>query len=45
VRPSGLIAIDNALWHGDVTNPLKQDEDTLAIRAFNEPVSREGRLW
>ena len=45
MRPSGLIAIDNALWHGDVTNPAKQDENTLAIRAFNEPVSRDGRVW
>jgi predicted O-methyltransferase YrrM len=45
VRPGGLIAIDNVLWHGDVVNPAKQDEDTQAIRAFNERVSRDDRVW
>jgi predicted O-methyltransferase YrrM len=45
VRPGGLIAIDNVLWHGDVINPAKQDEDTLEIRAFNERVSRDDRVW
>jgi len=45
VRPGGLIAIDNVLWHGDVINPAKQDEDTQAIRAFNERVSADDRVW
>ena len=45
VRPGGLIAIDNVLWHGDVINPAKQDEDTQAIRAFNERVSADNRVW
>jgi predicted O-methyltransferase YrrM len=45
LRPGGLIAIDNVLWHGDVVNPAKQDEDTQAIRAFNERVSRDDRVW
>ena len=45
IRPGGLIAIDNVLWHGDVVNPAKQDEDTQAIRAFNERVSRDDRVW
>jgi len=45
VRPGGLIAIDNVLWHGDVVNPAKQDEDTQAIRAFNERVSHDDRVW
>jgi predicted O-methyltransferase YrrM len=45
VRPGGLIAIDNVLWHGDVINPAKQDEDTVEIRAFNERVSQDDRVW
>jgi caffeoyl-CoA O-methyltransferase len=35
VRPGGLIAIDNVLWHGQVIDPAVNDEDTVAIRAFN----------
>src|SRR5437660_6229449 len=45
VRPGGLIAIDNVLWHGDVIDPAKQDPDTRAIREFNERVSRDDRVW
>ena len=45
IRPGGLIAIDNVLWHGDVINPAKQDEDTQEIRAFNERLSRDDRVW
>jgi predicted O-methyltransferase YrrM len=45
VRAGGLIAIDNVLWHGDVIDPAKQDADTRAIRAFNERLSRDDRVW
>ena len=45
IRPGGLIAIDNVLWHGDVIRLAKQDEDTREIRAFNERVSRDDRVW
>jgi predicted O-methyltransferase YrrM len=45
IRPGGLIAIDNVLWHGDVINPEKKDEDTQAIRAFNKQVSQDARVW
>src|SRR2546426_3758772 len=45
VRLGGLIAIDNVLWHGFVIDPAMQDEDTQAIRAFNEHVSRDDRVW
>src|SRR5437899_717009 len=31
IRPGGLIAIDNVLWHGDVIRLEKQDEDTREI--------------
>src|SRR5262245_7391454 len=45
VRPGGLIAIDNVLWHGNVIDRAKQDADTQAIRAFNDLVSRDDRVW
>src|SRR6266700_5206013 len=45
VRPGGLIAIDNVLWHGQVIDPANQDEDTLAIRRFNLLVSEDERVW
>jgi len=35
VRPGGLIAVDNVLWHGRVIDPAVNDEDTVAMRAFN----------
>jgi predicted O-methyltransferase YrrM len=45
VRPGGLIAVDNVLWHGDVLDPSKQDEDTRAIRAFNQQLHEDQRVW
>ena len=45
VRPGGLIAVDNVLWHGSVIDPAKQDEDTLEIRRFNLLVSEDERVW
>src|SRR5205809_1964438 len=45
LRPGGLIAIDNVLWHGSVIDPAKQDEDTVAIREFNLLVSEDERVW
>lgn len=36
VRPGGLIMIDNTLWDGKVVDSAEYDEDTEAIRAFND---------
>lgn len=44
LRPGGVIAIDNALWGGAVANLAKNSEDTLAIRALNEKISRDPRV-
>jgi len=38
VRPGGLVMIDNTLWDGKVLDGDIADEDTEAIRAFNEYV-------
>jgi predicted O-methyltransferase YrrM len=44
VRPGGLIAIDNVLWHGRVIDPSATDADTEAIRAFNAKLAKDERV-
>lgn len=44
LRPGGVIAIDNALWGGSVADPARNGEDTKAIRALNEKISRDPRV-
>jgi predicted O-methyltransferase YrrM len=45
VRPGGLIAVDNVLWYARVIDPKVQDADTRAIRAFNEKLHHDDRIW
>lgn len=45
LRPGGLIAVDNVLWHGKVLDESVQDADTRAIRALNEKLHRDERVW
>jgi predicted O-methyltransferase YrrM len=45
VRPGGLIAIDNVLWSGKVLDESVQDKDTVALRAFNEKLHADERVW
>jgi caffeoyl-CoA O-methyltransferase len=44
VRAGGLIAIDNVLWHGDVTDSARTDAETEAIRAFNRKLQADERV-
>jgi predicted O-methyltransferase YrrM len=44
LRPGGLISVDNVLWDGKVADPANQEEDTVAIRAFNEHVCKDKRV-
>jgi caffeoyl-CoA O-methyltransferase len=44
LRTGGLLAVDNVLWSGDIVNPEKKDENTLALRAFNEHVAADRRV-
>ena len=44
VRPGGLIAIDNVLWHGDLTDASKTDAETEAVRAFNRKLQTDERV-
>ena len=45
LRTGGLIAVDNVLWHGKVVDQSAQDADTRAIRALNEKLHRDERVW
>lgn len=44
IRPGGLILVDNVLWNGAVIDDRRQDENAVAIRAFNEAVARDDRF-
>lgn len=32
LRPGGVVAIDNALWHDKVADPTQRDAETVAVR-------------
>ena len=44
VRTGGLIAVDNTLWNGWVAEASHDEDDTRAIRAFNDKVHRDERV-
>ncbi len=45
VRPGGLIAVDNVLWYKQVAYPESQDNITQVIRAFNQKLHRDERVF
>jgi caffeoyl-CoA O-methyltransferase len=44
LRPNGVILVDNTLWGGAVTDPKATDDNTKAIRAFNDAVAADDRV-
>jgi caffeoyl-CoA O-methyltransferase len=44
MRPGGVILVDNVLWSGRVADPDATDDDTQAIRAFNDAVAADTRV-
>jgi predicted O-methyltransferase YrrM len=44
LRPGGVVAFDNALWHGRVADPAERDEQTTAIRELGRTVRDDERL-
>jgi caffeoyl-CoA O-methyltransferase len=44
LRVDGLILVDNTLWSGAVADERAQDENTVAIRAFNDFVAEDDRV-
>lgn len=45
VRKGGLILIDNVLWDGEITNEANQKNNTLAIRALNDKLAIDDRVF
>lgn len=44
LRPGGVVAFDNALWHDRVADPAQRDEETVAIRELGREVAEHDGL-
>ncbi|MCA0329888.1 MAG: O-methyltransferase [Actinobacteria bacterium] len=44
LRPGGVMAIDNSLWHDKVADPAQRDPDTIAIRGVVTSL-RDDERW
>jgi len=44
IRSGGVIAVDNALWHGNVADPQSMDDDTQTIHQLNTKLQTDQRV-
>jgi predicted O-methyltransferase YrrM len=44
LRPGGVVAFDNALWHDRVADPSQRDPETTALRDLGKAVRDDDRL-
>jgi len=44
LRPGGLLAVDNALWHDRVADPAQRDEQTTTVREMGKAVRDDPHL-
>jgi predicted O-methyltransferase YrrM len=44
IKPNGLVLVDNVLWGGNVVNPDANDDNTKAIKAFNDKLAADTRV-
>jgi predicted O-methyltransferase YrrM len=44
LRPGGIVAFDNALWHDRVADPAQRDTDTTILRELGRTVRDDERL-
>ena len=44
LRPGGIVAFDNALWHDQVADPTRRDPETVAVRELGKLVRDDDRL-
>ena len=44
MRPNGAILVDNVLWDGNVVKEDANDDNTRAIKAFNDKVAGDDRV-
>ena len=44
LRPGGVVAFDNALWHDQVADPSQRDPETVALRGVVQAVREDERV-
>jgi predicted O-methyltransferase YrrM len=44
LRPGGVMAFDNALWHDRVADPSQRDAETVTLRELSKTVRDDNRL-
>src|SRR5688500_3530202 len=44
LRPGGIVAFDNALWHARVADPAQRDAETVAVRELGRAVQEHEEL-
>ncbi|WP_414689979.1 O-methyltransferase [Nocardioides sp.] len=44
LRPGGVVAFDNALWHDRVADPAQRDDETTAIRELGRTIAENEAL-
>jgi predicted O-methyltransferase YrrM len=44
LKPGGIVAFDNALWHDRVADPAQRDAETVAIRELGRTVAEHDQL-
>jgi predicted O-methyltransferase YrrM len=44
LRPGGVMAFDNALWHDRVADPSQRDPETVTLRELSKTVRDDNRL-
>ncbi|MGN6129404.1 MAG: O-methyltransferase [Nocardioidaceae bacterium] len=44
LKPGGVVAFDNALWHDRVADPAQRDAETVAIRELGRTVAEHDQL-
>ena len=44
LRPGGIVAFDNALWHDRVADPAQRDAETVAVRELGKAVAANEAL-
>lgn len=44
LRPGGVVAFDNALWHDKVADPAQRDPETVAVRDLGQRIRDDENL-
>ncbi len=44
MKPNALVLVDNVLWHGAVLDDDATDDNTVAIKAFNDKLATDDRF-